>query len=271
MNSLTNNSEAGCKQIPVWRILAVALTIALTSFDRTSAAVVVGDYTFDGNLNNSAGGGFAMSFTGGGSFGSDTPFGEASSVLNLGGTQGLQINTAGLTSQAAYTLIMDINTVEVNSYNALVHVDTSDDLGLYILNEDIYYYPVSDLQSTNDFVQADAWHRFALTRASDGTVHLYGSEAGTDFVSLRASGSDPDAESIAGNSIQLFKDNNTSENYNLSVSRVLLGDGAMTLEEINSYSSSGSPSPTSSAIPEPSTLALSVLALGLLRLVKRHH
>jgi len=233
-----------------------------------TAAVVVGDYQFDDNLNNSAGGGFTMSTVGGtGSYSTDTPFGESKTVHNLTGAQGLTIDTSGLTTQSSYTLVMDINTVEVNSYNALFHVDTNDDLGFYLLQEDIYYYN-STLQTSSDFVQANQWHRFAVSRDTNGTVRLYGSEAGSSEVTLRDSGIASAAEPIVGNSIQLFKDNG-SENFNLSVSQVWLADGVMTQAEINEYvSGEGGPPSSSAAIPEPSSVALLLLGSALVRGVR---
>ena len=219
----------------------VLLTVILAPW--FSNAEIVAEYLFDQSLTNSAGSGYALSAVGGsGIYNQYTVFGTTKYALDLSDSQGLTVDTTGFANPAIYTVIMDVKSPEVVSYNKLFSPDGGvEDAGLYLNQSNAVWYP--DLRPTENNVESDTWVRIALVRSAT-EEHLYAGVAGS-MIDLGY------ISSVSGTQLSslplFFKDDaatNGGENYSLTVSGLWISNTAMNQAEIASLQ----------VIPEPASL-----------------
>jgi len=238
------------------RLLPLLVLTTLPGFAQTTGA-----FFFDGNLNNSGGGTFAMSLLGGStSYTTATVFGQSKSVLSLSAGQGLGLTTSGLTSNTTYTVVMDVRTSEVIEYNKLLALDAGNvsDNGVYANNLNAVLLPSGGTGGAT--LSANTWFRVALTY--DGiTARLY---SGTPGSLLEAATQGTNSYFQIANTVQLFKDDSATggtEQFPVTVSAVWISNAALTQGQISALT----------AVPEPSTYAVigGAAALGVAFLRRR--
>lgn len=223
-----------------------------------ACGAIVAEYTFNQNLNNSAGAGYALSPVGGnGTYAQENVFGENKNVLSLAKYQGLDADVAGWAGpRDTYTIVMDINCTEVSSYQKVLSFDGAfSDTGFYLNGYDFVYYSGSITPNLNN-ISPNTWMRLALSRSGNNMAMYVGTPGGMTLV-----GSKSEADSYAqidSNLTFLKDDTGTSqaEDYPLKVSGIWISDTAMDATGIQ-------------AVPEPSVLGLAAVVVAGLFIVRR--
>ena len=226
---------------------------------------IVASYDFAGDLNNNSGSGYTLTAIDGGASGSgtsvftpstystETVFGQARNVLSLTAHQGLNLDVSGLANKVQYTIIMDVSSSQISSYNKLMSLDGgSSDNGVYFHSSTVTFYP---LGSGSTALTPSQWVRVALSY--DGTtMNLF---YGDDQEFTLANTGSANAYYTLSNTLQFLKDDSGTgygENYDIKIAGLWINDQPMSLEAINN-------------VPEPSVIVLSSLFGGGLLFVRR--
>jgi len=215
----------------------------------------VGSYYFDGNLDNSSGPGFGMIAVDSNSpyspsdYSIESVFGTSKKVLNLTARQGLNVDVSAIGDHSSYTLVMDVRSEEIYSYNKLMSLDGGDsDSGVYFKSYAVNFYPLGSGSAT---LTANEWVRVALSYDRTNMNLYYGDP---NAFTLAVSGS-ANAYYTLSDTLQFLTDDahtSYAENYPLQVSALWIFDTPMALEDVGDLPAS---------VPEPASYAA---ILGLL-------
>jgi len=243
-------------------IVALAFAAGL----QVSGATPVASFEFNGSLVDSMGSGMVMTGisyvnnAGGVAFvpsaySTGMVFGNPDDTyLSLAGREGLNLDISSLPSRLNYTIVMDVRTSQVNSYNKLISLDGGvSDSGLYFHGGKMVFFPVAS--TSTELVTADQWTRVGMTY--DGTTFTLMQGTPENF---RVSGTISSASSFVqpGNILQLLVDDSRTgrnENSPIDVSRILIFDEAISLTDLQPV-----------AVPEPSQVAYAIGGAVLLGL-----
>jgi len=239
------------------------ITLTYVGMPCIADASLVASYLFKGNLNNdfsgyemtavdgTAGSGAPMNAFNPVNYSQTTIFDQTRDYLSITDHQGLNIDVSALTSKTNYTIIMDVKSSSIASYNKLISLDGgTTDNGVYFHNSTVTFYP---LGGGTDTFSANQWIRVALTYDGSTMNLFYGDD--NDFTLANTGGTN--AYYTLANTIQLLKDDSATgygENDPIDIAGIWIYDEEKSLTEFDPAEN-----PIVSAIPEPSAMILLML------------
>jgi hypothetical protein len=254
-------------------ILAVALG-ALPLLDGAASAGQVGNWQFNGTLNNEVPGGAPMAVNGGWSanFVNTTIGGNPATVLSFpafSNTQSLQmVNQAAANGGGAKTnhwsIVMDINFPDVSDFRALWQTDqviSANDGDFFINNGGI-----GISSSYHGALVSGSWARVAVTIERNGGAARFNKYINGALVGVTDSTAPVDGRHSVDAILNLFADDDDETGAGF-VNSVAYYDHLLTANEIGGLggaSAAGVP-----AVPEPTSIALCGFALTAATLAQR--
>lgn len=256
--------------------IAAALLAALALFADSAAAVQVGAWQFDGNLNNAVPGKAPMAVFGGWAetYTSATINGSPATVLSfpaLTSSQALQMpNQAGANGGGsltnAWSIVMDVNFPVLTGFASFWQTDqtiSANDGDFFVRgNND----GIGIGGNYHGAIAQDTWNRVAVAVQPSGGSYLLDKYINGVLVGSTTSGTPLDGRHAVGAVLNLFTDEDGETAAGL-VNSLAYYNTALSANDIGLL---GGPTAAGvPAVPEPASAALAVGGLSLLGLLRR--
>jgi OOP family OmpA-OmpF porin len=223
-----------------------AVSAALFFASTASAATLLGDYQFQGNLASSGPGPALTDIGAGNTFQGDSVFGVSRQVQAFPQGNGLQMNPFGVASGSSYSVVatLRLTTLGAAYKRVLDTANGTSDAGLYVYDGKVDYYNAGSHRATTATVTPNTYATVALVaNGPAGPTQVYTN--GT--LSLSYSGYGP----VTGGTLRFFKDNTTggatAEESAGAISCARVYSGALSAPEVATISTS----PTCGTVAPP--------------------
>jgi Concanavalin A-like lectin/glucanases superfamily/PEP-CTERM motif len=221
-------------------VLMIAMAAAAIASAPASAAVI-GDFRLDGNLTNTAGGALSIANNGGA---------LGASGITFGANQGPTIS--GFSSPSAYSVELAFSFDAVSGYRKILDFSNrASDIGFYVLNSGLNYYPVTTGPS-GDFVPGQLVS-VVLTHDGSSTTGYVNGVQRWDFGGFYNSSAD------ISSVLHAFRDDFATGQGEASsgfVDYIRVYDTKLSAGDVAGLTPPG-------AVPEPASWALMIAGFGL--------
>lgn len=240
--------------------LALLPVIALGLLSVEAEAALIGNYEFQGNLENSVsapgslpGLTVASPGTPPEAFGYDATgwywnYGLSTSGLKIDGTSALE----------AFSIGINFTFSESSGYRKIIDFSNlSSDIGLYIYDH-IFTFYIGSIVASGGLAPQETALSIIMTRDDEGLIQVYQKDSATPIITYTDAG----GNFTIGSSLAFFLDDRNGGEYSPagSVSQLRIWDSALSSEEV---------AVAFEAIPEPGTLSLTG-GVGIATLAFRH-